>query len=236
MKAIFKLKETIATIIADKEEYIEVAEQSIRLSRAELESYIRKDPFFRITLEPYACKAGGPEIVERMSKASFLAGVGPMAAVAGTIAALAVEAMVKKGATHAIVDNGGDIALINDREVLVGIHAGSSSLGLGFRLEPSDEILGICTSSGTVGPSLSFGYADAATVISKDVALADAVATALGNEIKEGKTEEIKKALEKIKRKEIEGALVIKGKNIGFFGNLPELIRAKIKPEIITKG
>ena len=45
--------------------------------------------------------------------------------------------------------------------------------------------MGICTSSGRVGPSLSFGRADAVIVLCPSTALADAAATAIGNLIKE---------------------------------------------------
>ncbi len=90
-----------------------------------------------------------------------------MSAVAGVIAKFAVEAMMEAGATYAVVDNGGDISILNDQPVLVGIYAGASPIrDLAFEVPSRAKPLGICTSSGTVGPSISFGCADAATVIS----------------------------------------------------------------------
>jgi ApbE superfamily uncharacterized protein (UPF0280 family) len=181
MREHFQLKETIVTIVADKESHISKAKESIRLNRKVLERFIAFDPFFRSTLEPYDCPENAPEVVKRMIVAGNSMGIGPMSAVAGTIAAMAVESMVDAGATFAIVDNGGDIALINDRPVIIGVYAGTSPVkDLGFRVTVHDHITGICTSSGTVGPSISFGMADAAIVFSDDVSLADAAATALG--------------------------------------------------------
>jgi len=108
-----------------------------------------------------------------------------MAAVAGAIAWAGVEAMVEAGASFGLVDNGGDIALVSDREVKIGVFAGASPLSgrIAFLLPPQEGILGICTSSATVGPSISFGIADAVTVFSPDVACADAWATAICNQI-----------------------------------------------------
>ncbi|HML25625.1 MAG TPA: UPF0280 family protein, partial [Methanomethylovorans sp.] len=148
MKEHFQLKETIVTIVADKESYILMAKESIRQNRAVLERFIAFDPFFRSTLEPYDCPENAPEVVKRMIVAGNSMGIGPMSAVAGTIAAMAVGSMVDAGATFAIVDNGGDIALINDRPVIIGVYAGTSPVkDLGFRVPVHDHITGICTSS-----------------------------------------------------------------------------------------
>ncbi|GAI49814.1 unnamed protein product, partial [marine sediment metagenome] len=63
------------------------------------------------------------------------------------------------------------------------IFAGRSPLSqrIILKIEAKENYIGVCTSSGTVGPSLSFGKADAVTVISDSVLLADAAATAVGN-------------------------------------------------------
>jgi len=152
IKEYFQLKETIVTISACDQDHIEAAKKAIRIHRAALETYILSDPYFQLTLEPYECPKNAPEVVRRMIKAGNTMGIGPMSAVAGTISALAVEAMVKAGAKYAIVDNGGDIAILNDRPVVVGIYAGQSSIkNLGLVFEPRDSITGVCTSAGTVG-------------------------------------------------------------------------------------
>lgn len=237
MKEHFQLKETIVTIVADNESYISMAKESIRHNRAVLERFIAFDPFFRSTLEPYDCPENAPEVVKRMVAAGNSMGIGPMSAVAGTIAAMAVGSMVDAGATFAIVDNGGDIALINDRPVIIGVYAGTSPVkDLGFRVPVHDHITGICTSSGTVGPSISFGMADAAIVFSDDVSLADAAATALGNATCVGK-EAVEKAFDAVKHVAgIKGAAVIQGEYIGMWGSIPEMVRADIDYDCITKG
>ncbi|AKB61908.1 UPF0280 family protein [Methanosarcina mazei] len=237
IKEHFQLKETIVTIAACDRKYIEAAKEAIRTHRAALETYILSDPYFQITLEPYECPKNAPEVVRRMIKAGNTIGIGPMSAVAGTISALAVEAMVKAGAKYAIVDNGGDIALINDRPVVVGIYSGQSPIrNLGLVFEPRDSITGVCTSAGTVGPSISFGMADAAAVFSDDVSLADAAATALGNEVGTGK-EAVEISFRAIRGiPGIKGALVIQGEYIGMWGDLPEITRADVRYEYITKA
>lgn len=237
IKEHFQLKETIVTIAADNQAHIEAAKEAIRIHRAALETYIRSDPYFQLTLEPYEFPENAPEVVRRMVKAGNTMGIGPMSAVAGTISALAVEAMVKAGAKYAIVDNGGDIALINDRPVVVGIYAGQSPIkNLGLVFEPRDSITGVCTSAGTVGPSISFGMADAAAVFSDDVSLADAAATALGNEVDIGK-ESVEVSFKAVKGIQgIKGALVIQGEYIGMWGQVPGVTRADVRYEYITKA
>ncbi len=237
MKEHFRLKETIVTIQADSLSYIELAKEVIRFHRRELESYISSDPFFRSTLEPYDSKGDFPEIIKRMIMAGNTMGIGPMSAVAGTISSLTVEAMADAGAEFAIVDNGGDIAIINDRPVVIGIYAGNSPLkDLGFEIEPRDSITGICTSSGSVGPSISFGMADAAVVFSDDVSLADAAATALGNATDIGR-EAVERSFDVVKDVDsIKGAIVIQNEYMGFWGDVPEIRKADVSYDLITKG
>jgi ApbE superfamily uncharacterized protein (UPF0280 family) len=232
----YRLKETIVTIGADSEDFVEVAKTSIQKQRSLLEDYIRSDPFFRVTLELYEVPNSAPEIVCRMARAGQAVDIGPMGAVAGTIAWMAVEDMVDAGATYAFVDNGGDVALFTDRALMIGVYAGESSIkDLALEVQPTNEILGICTSSGTVGPSVSFGNADAALVVSHDVSLADAAATALGNAVVEEDGLEI--AFEGVKGVAgILGALVVKGDRFAVWGELPKLLRAKMKTDLITRG
>ncbi|WP_292465227.1 UPF0280 family protein [Methanolobus sp.] len=237
MKEYYRLKETIVTIQADERSYIEAAKAEIICQRMELERYISFDPFFRTSLEPYGIKGEAPLIIRRMTEAATTMGIGPMSAVAGTISAFAVEAMVDAGATFAIVDNGGDIAIINDRPVVMGIYAGESSLkNLGFTLKERDIITGICTSSGTVGPSISFGMADAAVVFSDNVPLADSAATALGNATAVGR-DAVEASFDVVKDASgIKGAIVIQGDYLGLWGEVPPLTRVNVDYDCITKG
>ena len=231
----YRVKETIVTVTAD-EIYHAVCLDSVGRSRSDLERHILEDPFFKVTFEPYDCPADAPEVVRRMVKATARVGVGPMAAVAGTIAWIALEDMVKAGCTHGIIDNGGDIALINDRTVVVGIYAGPSPItGLGLEIEPRNKILGVCTSSATVGPSISLGASDAALILSEDVSLADAAATALGNRIVDKNS--LATAFDFLRdTPEVSGAIGIIGDRMATYGKLPKIVRANVEYEKITKG
>ncbi len=229
----FEMRETIATVLADKQSYIDDACLAMIGARQELERYISRDPFFRTTFDPYCPDSSGPTVT-RMAGAASLAGVGPMAAVAGTIALSGVEAMVESGAVFGIVDNGGDIALISDREVLIGIHAGTSPLSdrFAFAVPPVDGIYGICTSSATVGPSISFGIADAVTVFSRDTSLADAWATAICNEIRPDDTS----VFSRLDPEVVDGVFAIIGESTFRWGTIPPIVQAKVTRDRITAG
>ena len=231
----FQLKETIVTIFARESGHMDAAKEAIRVQRADLENFIRDDPFFQITLEPYDLReSDAPPIVRQMTEKSAVFGIGPMAAVAGSIAGFAVQAMIKEGATYAVVDNGGDICILNDQTIVVGIYAGSSPIkDLAFQLPARRMPSGICTSSGSVGPSISFGFADAAVVIAQDAALADAAATALGNAVPaEGPLQECFQAID---HPGIDGALIIRGERMALWKELPPLRRARVGVERITR-
>jgi len=230
----FKHKETAVTILTEDERYYEIAVKAIIEARREIEEEIRRNPLFAITLEPIDCEG---EIVGRMCKASKLAGVGPMATVAGIIAQHAVERMIEAGASFAVVDNGGDIAMFLDRPITVGVFTYTNTLS--FKIEEKG-FYSVCTSSGTIGHSISFGFADAATVFARDACIADAFATALGNVIKEdfGK-EDVERALRNFwdrAKPYLEGALVIKGDIFAFAGKIPKFVKSNVKPELITMG
>lgn len=230
----FQIKETIVTILACEAGQIDAAKRAIREQRALLEDFIRRDPFFQFTLEPYSLNEEAPAIVRRMIESSSVFGIGPMAAVAGVIAEYAVAAMMDEDATYAVVDNGGDICILNDRPMTVGIYAGGSPIkDLAFEISPRVKPLGVCTSSGTVGPSISFGWADAAVVVSRDVVLADAAATALGNAVTaDGPLQDSFAAID---REGIDGALVIRGSQMAVWKDLPPLHRAPMNADKITR-
>ena len=231
----YQLKETVVTILARKGVEIDAAKRAIKEQRAYLEDFIRRDPFFEITLEPYDLNdVRAPLIVRQMIESGAAFGVGPMAAVAGAIAGYAVAAMMEEGAAYAVVDNGGDICILNDHPIIVGIYAGSSTVkDLAFEIPPRKVPMGICTSSGTVGPSLSFGWADAAVVVSRDVMLADAAATALGNAV--AMDGPLKECFAAIDRPGIDGALVLRGGEMAMWKDLPPLCRARVDAYSITR-
>jgi len=202
-----------------------------------LEEYILRDPLFRTTLEPHAVPEDAPKIVRRMAEASARAGVGPMAAVAGAIAEFALKAMVREGAAQAVVDNGGDVAMVLAYPLTVGIFTGPAKIkDIGLRFQPRPGIIGVCTSSGTIGHSLSFGRADAATVISQDVCLADAMATSLGNAVKDNNARRIEEAMKNLLIESIEGMMVIIDDTLAVCGNVPEIVRVRLDIDKISKG
>jgi ApbE superfamily uncharacterized protein (UPF0280 family) len=193
---------------------------SVLKHRGSLESYIGRHPIFLTTLEPYQAEAAAPAIVKEMARVSQLAGVGPMAAVAGAIAE-AIGRDLLALSPDIIVENGGDIFLKISKKRLVGIYAGQSSFAKKIALEimPGETPLGICTSSGTVGHSLSLGSADAVVVLSPSTALADAAATALCNIIKAA--DDIPQAIEKAQSIEgLRGLVIIVGDKMGVWGKV----------------
>jgi ApbE superfamily uncharacterized protein (UPF0280 family) len=233
IRAPFIFRETIATILADKPGHISAAKSGMIEARQVLEAHIARDPFFLSTFDPYMPDSD-EQIVLRMARATQKAGVGPMAAVAGAIAWAGVEAMMESGAVFGVIDNGGDIALISDRPVRIGVHAGEAVLSnrIAYVVPPQEGILGICTSSATVGPSVSFGCADAVTVFSCDVALADAWATSVCNQIRP----DDQTVLDRINPAEVSGVFAIIGETLVKWGDLPPLVSAVVDEQLISAG
>lgn len=217
------VKETDLLVRAEMDLSRETRESVLKY-RHQLEAYIEMNPEFQRSLLPLKDDPYGPEIVQEMIRTSQLAHVGPMAAVAGAMAE-SVSKDLLKFSKEVIVENGGDIYLATSRERIIGVYAGHSplSLKIGIVIKPEETPLGVCTSSGTVGHSLSFGRADAVCILSKSAALADAAATAVGNIVQAKK--DIELGLEK--GREIEGVLgtlIIIGEEMGVWGNI-ELIQ-----------
>ncbi|MFZ3130208.1 MAG: UPF0280 family protein [Desulfosporosinus sp.] len=201
-------------------ELVAWVEEMIRACRRPLEDYIQRDPGFLSALTPYTVLPDAPLMVQTMAEAGRLAGVGPMAAVAGAVAE-SVGKSISKRSRDVIVENGGDIFLRSSRIRKVGIFAGDSPLSnrVTIEIRPDETPLGICTSSGKVGPSLSFGRADAVVVLSPAVALADAVATACGNLIQS--TDDLARALEFASGiRGVKGVLVIKDDRLAVWGSV----------------
>lgn len=188
--------------------------------RRELEEYIEKDPVFRTTLEPHLVLPDAPPIALIMARAANQCRVGPMAAVAGAYAEIVGRELFKLS-PEVIVENGGDIFLASRKKRRVGVYAGKSPISgkLAVEIGPSSIPLGICTSSGTVGPSLSLGKADAAMIIAESAALADAAASAAGNAVV--MAEDIPGGIDAVSGiKGIRGVLIIKDDKIGAWGNI----------------
>ncbi|MFH2071056.1 MAG: UPF0280 family protein [Elusimicrobiota bacterium] len=189
--------------------------------RKVIEEYIRREPEFLTSIVPlkHVCPRP-PSIIKDMLRSSQAAGVGPMAAVAGAIAE-AVGRELLKFTDEIIVENGGDIFLKIKKPRTIGIYAGKSALSgkIGIVVRPGQTPLGVCTSSGRVGHSLSFGRADAVVVMSRSAALADAVATACANLVR--RESDVKPAIEFVKKiRGVTGAAAIKNDKIAAWGDI----------------
>jgi ApbE superfamily uncharacterized protein (UPF0280 family) len=188
-------------------------------------SYINRNPVFKSSYEPVVVGEDAPLIVKRMAEACRKAGVGPMASVAGTIAQLIAERLISGGCKDIVVDNGGDIYMSSDHEKLVAVYAGKSPLSgkIAFRVQPNDMPCGVCTSSASVGPSISLGHADAVTVFADSGALADACATAVGNAV--GVDGDFSRAFARASGiVGLRGVLIIRQESLGAWGRLPAIV------------
>jgi ApbE superfamily uncharacterized protein (UPF0280 family) len=183
-----------------------------------LEGYIAQHPSFLTSLEPIAVENDAPAIVSEMAEAAKRAGVGPMAAVAGAIAEFVGNELPSP---EVIIENGGDIYIKSLKKRLIGIFAGRSPLSgkIALEINPEETPLGICTSSGTVGHSLSLGKADAAVVLSKSATLADAAATAVGNVVVQ--LDDIPRGIELARSIDgVSGVIIIKDDKMGLWGEV----------------
>lgn len=196
------------------------AREAVYEQRGYIESYIRSNPDFAKGLTPFCEDFLAPPIVQEMIQASRRAKVGPMAAVAGAVAEK-VGASVLRYASEVIIENGGDIFIAVNRPITVAVYAGASPLSLksGLRVMPNSGIHAVCTSSGSIGHSLSLGRADAVCVLSNSCALADAVATAVGNRV--ARPSDITSAIEWGQSIEgVHGILVIIDEKMGAWGQI----------------
>lgn len=188
--------------------------------RAVIEDYIRVRPEFKTSLAPIAADPQAHEVIRSMLDAARACGVGPMAAVAGAVAEF-VAGNLLEYSPEIIVENGGDLFIKTDRELTIGIFAGPSLLSekIGLRIAPQNLPFSLCTSSGTVGPSLSFGQADAVTVRSSSAVLADAAATAIGNMISQAS--DIAAGIQAARDiATLDGIIIIKDDQIGAWGDM----------------
>ncbi len=227
-KQAFRFKETDCTVIADNQSAIDTAVLSIKYHRRQLEKYIRNHPKFLYSLQPISVD-NGPRIVTLMAEASEKANVGPMAAVAGVLADLAVQDMVLAGSKVAVVENGGEVSAISSHSIDIALSAGDSPLSkeVGFRLE--EFPIGVATSSGLYSHALSFGEAEAVTIFAVNAGVADAVATAIGNLIK---GDDYRGAIERgIKEaliiEEVKGVFLLYRGIVGKGGQVPQLIKVR---------
>lgn len=194
--------------------------KSLIKHRNSLESYIKNHPEFRTSLLPLPEDNLAPPIVRDMLNNAKICGVGPMAGVAGAVSKFVGDDLLNL-TENLIIENGGDIFLKTKDKLTVSIYAGESVLSykVNFLVKSEDSPIGICTSSASVGPSLSFGKADAVCVISPSATLADAAASAIGNRAKSKK--DIKTALDYGRKiPGVKGIIIICGNDMGAIGEV----------------
>jgi uncharacterized protein len=225
-KEAFSYKDSNCTIIADKQVGLATAKRSICKNREQLEQYISKHPKFKYALKPYP-PPHEPLAAKLMAEVAEKAKVGPMAAVAGVLADLAVQEMVADGCAVAVVEDGGEVSAVSDRPIDVAFAAGDEPLSKHFGFRLTDFPSGVATSSGRFSHALSFGDAEAATVFCRDSGLADAVATAVGNVIKgDDPNVAIRRGIEIAKNIDgVHGALILYQGCVGTWGKIPLIIK-----------
>lgn len=193
-------------------------------AHSEIMSYVSRAPLFLKSLLPLPLDPTAPPLVQKMLRAASLTTVGPMAAVAGVISERVGERIRKiDPASNVIVENGGDCYIFSDAPIVIGLYVvgatARSPLSTKIRLLPEYLPLCVCTSSATIGHSMSLGKADAVTVFSRDGAYADAAATAICNSIRS--YHDLMPVLEDWGAKlDIHAVVAIIDKRIGVHGNI----------------
>jgi len=225
-KELFSLKESQCTIISDKQQAIKAAIESIKRNYQELELYVKANPKFLYTLTPIVAPEK-PLVARLMTLAAEKADVGPMAAVAGAIADLAVKDMTREGCEVAVVEDGGEISAVSNRSVDVAIAAGEEPLSKRFGFRLTEFPIAVATSSGRFSHALSFGDTEAATLFCKNATLADAAATAVGNVVKgEDAQAGIQAGINKGSTIEgVEGIMIVYRGQVGTWGKIPQIIK-----------
>nr|WP_320023609.1 UPF0280 family protein [uncultured Draconibacterium sp.] len=203
------------------EEMKELALAKMKTLRQTFDDYIEKEPFFRKSLKPFQPSDFAPEEAKEMALAAEKVGIGPMSTVAGLFAReIGEELLSNFSINELLVENGGDIFVSLKNELVLSVFAGESILSerIGLVIPAKNEKMGICTSAGTVGPSLSYGKADAVVVVCRDILLADALATGLGNKVKS--PDHVEKVIKQAENfQEIQSLLIICEDKIGLKGD-----------------
>lgn len=215
--------ETDLHIQAEKD-LSEAATGAVAAARNALSSYISRHPDFATTLSPWPEDPHAPAMIREMIAAGNAAGVGPMAAVAGAVAQSTGKVLFQY-TKEVFIENGGDLFVRTHAPVTIGLYAGDSPFTgkIGIRMETGPSGTGICTSSGAMGHSISFGRADAAVVVADCAAMADAFATAMANRIQS--PHDVDRVLEEGREhREIRGMVLVKGDRFGAFGEI-EIVR-----------
>jgi len=245
-KTHFTDKESDITIISESKNAILEAKRVFYFHRKNLEKYISINKNFLTSFSPVRIKTN-IRVVKLMAEAAKLCDVGPMAAVAGVLADLMLEAMKfyreeKKelgSIKIALVENGGEIAIDSEKPMKVALYAGNNELNmnLGFLVKKNDCPIGIGTSSATIGHAISLGEADAVTIFAKNASIADAAATKIANLVKGNDIEKsIKKGLDAVDDVDgVYGAFISRANKVGQTGKIPQLVKIEGNKNILIK-
>jgi ApbE superfamily uncharacterized protein (UPF0280 family) len=220
----YQIGESQGIIITDCPLAIDVALTVICEQREILIKYVNSNPHFEHSLEPVEILKK-PTIARMMSSIANMAGVGPMAAVAGVIADLAAKTMIEQGAKVAVVENGGEVALHSDRPLVISVGAGDNYLSKRIGFKVTEFPCGVATSSGRHSHAFSMGDADSVTVFADNAGLADAVATAAANNVVGEPGLDVKTGVDTALSIEgVHGVLVIRDEQVSIGGRLPQMI------------
>lgn len=214
-----RCRETDLMVYAEKD----LAEKTLALVkkyRSQIEETIERNPDFKTSLSPVDLKTNY-RIISEMLDRSMLAGVGPMAGVAGALAEYVGKGLLPF-TNELIIENGGDVFIqsMKDRRVLV--YAGEDSPfkdRVRLFLKGRDTPFGVCTSSRTIGHSRSFGNTDAVVVIASSAITSDVFATAIGNRVKS--PDDLDSAIEYAREiPDITGVLILIGDRMAVSGEI----------------
>jgi uncharacterized protein len=199
---------------------IQFCKEKVNYYRYLIKNYLIILPEFGVSHKPVSLIGFPDPIIVKMAESAKAAGTGPMAAVAGAIAEfLGMDIVREYNPEELIIENGGDIFVSVSKELNVKFFAGENTQfnKLHLQIPAAYPNLGICTSSGTFGHSLSYGCADSVTVVCPSAALADAWATSVCNMIK--KKEDILRVIDYVKDiPDVLSVIIIKDDEIGISG------------------
>ncbi len=230
-KRTFEIGESRGTIIADKEEAIDTAIESLKTNRHDLVTFAELNQNFLISLKPIKPPVK-PLVARLMAEAAEKADVGPMAAVAGVLADMAVKEMVGAGCKVAVVENGGEVSAVSNLPIDLALAAGDDPLSKKFGFRLTEFPAGVATSSGRFSHALSFGAAEAATVFCIEAGLADAAATAVGNVVRgENPQEAINAGIQRAQSiSGVNGVFILYKGLVGTAGKIPKIIKVDEDP------
>lgn len=196
----------------------EEAEVLVRRYRQQIEDYMERHPSYEKVFTPVKRNPFAPRIISSMIEAASRANVGPMAAVAGAIAEYVGLGLLPYS-RDVVVENGGDVFIRSKvrREMLL-LAESSDFKGMKIAIQPSPKPVGVCTSSGKLGHSLSYGKADAVMVVGPTASMADAAATGIANLIRS--PSDIKKGLDRAQEIGVLGVLILIEDQMGAWGNI----------------